>query len=189
VSAVFVANQGNVGHLHFDGDQRQVFLHQVYGRKRVVLFQPASAVHLKTLDGPFTRPSLSGLYLENMSLDEKLALVDRADGYHTVLAPGETIYIPMLMWHHLEYVDDAMSFSVRFGRTRFGRFLSLDHFHRDPFIQNVAARMVGPDHVLDTFDPIVEDIKSEYTKTVPDVREKVPRHANALPSVMRATRA
>jgi hypothetical protein len=33
--------------------------------------------------------------------------------------------------------------------------------------------MVGPDHVLGTFDPIVEDIKSEYTKTVPDVREKV----------------
>ena len=173
VTAVFVANQGNVGHLHFDGDQRQVFLHQVYGRKRVVLFQPASAIHLKTLDGPFTRPSLAGLYLENMSLDEKLSLVDRADGYHTVLAPGETIYIPMLMWHHLEYVDDAMSFSVRFGRTRFGRFLSLDHFHRDPFIQNAAAKMVGPEDVLGTFDPIVEEIKAEYTKTAADMRQKV----------------
>lgn len=173
VSAIFVANQGNVGHLHFDGDQREVFLHQVYGRKRVVLFPPAAAIHLKTLDGPFTRPSLSGLYLENMSLDEKLTLVERAGGYHTLLAPGETIYIPMLMWHHLEYVDDAMSFSVRFGRTRFGRFLSLDHFHRDPFIQNVASRMVGPEEVLRTFDPVVDEIKAEYTKPAPDVREKV----------------
>ena len=58
VTAIFIANQGNVGHLHFDGDQREVFLHQVYGRKRVVLFQPASAIHLRTLDGPYTRPSL-----------------------------------------------------------------------------------------------------------------------------------
>ena len=173
VSALFVANRGNVGHLHFDGDQRQVFLHQVYGRKRVVLFQPASAIHLRTLDGPFTRPSLSGLYLEHMSLDEKLSLVDRADGYHTVLAPGETIYIPMLMWHHLEYVDDAMSFNIRFGRTRFGRFLSLDHFHRDPYIQNVASKMVGPVDVLRTFDPIAEDIKSEYAKPAPDMAERV----------------
>ena len=173
VSAIFVANQGNVGHLHFDGDQRQVFLHQVYGRKRVVLFQPASAIHLRTLDGPFTRPSLSGLYLENMNLEEKLSLVDVADGYHAVLEPGETIYIPMLMWHHLEYVDDAMSFNIRFGRNRFGRFLSLDHFHRDPFIQNVASRMVGSEDVLRTFDPIVEEIKAEYTKAAPDMKQRV----------------
>ena len=60
MTALFVANAGNVGHLHFDGDQRQVLLHQVYGRKRVVLFPPASAIHLRTLDGPYTRPSLSG---------------------------------------------------------------------------------------------------------------------------------
>src|SRR5215475_1131415 len=35
MTAVFIANRGNVAHLHFDGDQREVFLHQVYGRKRV----------------------------------------------------------------------------------------------------------------------------------------------------------
>ena len=37
VTAIFLANEGNVGHLHFDGDQRDVLLYQVYGRKRVVL--------------------------------------------------------------------------------------------------------------------------------------------------------
>lgn len=172
-TALFVANQGNVGHLHFDGDQREVLLHQVYGRKRVILFQPEAAVHLQTLDGPYTRPSLSGLYLENMSLEEKLSHVERADGYHTVLAPGETIYIPMLMWHHLEYVDDAMSFNVRFGRTRCGRFLSLDNFHRDPYIQNVAAKLVGPEEVLSGFAPLVGEVAAAYTKPASDVREKV----------------
>lgn len=173
MTAIFIANQGNVGHLHFDGDQRQVFLHQVYGRKRAVLFQPASAIHLRTLDGPYTRPSLSGLYLERMSLEEKLSLVDLADGYHTVLEPGETIYIPMLMWHHLEYIDDAMSLGVRFGRTRLGRFLSLDNFHRDSYIQNVASKMVGSDDALEAFAPAIEDIKTAYKKPASDLRQKV----------------
>ncbi len=168
----FIANQGNVAHLHFDGDQREVLLHQVYGRKRIVLFQPAAAIHLRTLDGPFTRPSLSGLYLENMSPEEQLSHIGLADGYQTVLEPGETIYIPMLMWHHVEYLDDAMSFSVRFGRTRFGRFLSLDNFHRDPYIQNVASKMVGPDDVLSTFDPVVERIKTAYQRPATDMRQK-----------------
>jgi lysine-specific demethylase 8 len=169
----FIANRGNVAHLHFDGDQRQVLLHQVYGRKRVVLFPPSAAIELCTLDGPPTRPSLSGLSLEDLDLDDKLSLVERIGGYHTVLEPGETIYIPMLMWHHLEYLDDAMSFNIRFGRTRFGRFLSLDHFHRDPYIQNVASEMVGPEPVLESFAPVIEEIKAEYTARSVDMRDKV----------------
>jgi hypothetical protein len=173
VTAIFLANAGNVGHLHFDGDQRDVLLHQVYGRKRVVLFPPAAAKDLQTLDGPYSRPSLAGLYLEDMSLEEKLDWVDRAGGYHTVLEPGETIYIPMLMWHHLEYMDDAMSFNYRFGRSRYGRFLSVDNFHRDPYIQNVAAKMVGPDDVLSGFEPVVDEIAAAYLQPATDVRDKV----------------
>jgi cupin-like protein len=173
VTAIFLANAGNVGHLHFDGDQRDVILHQVYGRKRVVLFPPAAAKHLRTLDGPYSRPSLAGLYLEDMSLEEKLDWVDRAGGYHTVLEPGETIYIPMLMWHHLEYMDDAMSFNYRFGRSRYGRFLSVDNFHRDPYIQNVAAKMVGPDDVLSGFEPVVGEIADAYVQPATDLRDKV----------------
>jgi lysine-specific demethylase 8 len=108
-----------------------------------------------------------------MSLEEKLSLVELADGYHAVLEPGETIYIPMLMWHHLEYIDDAMSFSIRFGRTRIGRFLSLDNFHRDPYIQNIASKMVGPEDALAAFSQIIEDIKTTYINPAPDLRQKV----------------
>src|SRR5262249_6921547 len=173
VTAIFLANAGNVGHLHFDGDQRDVLLHQVYGRKRVVLFPPAAAKDLRTLDGPYSRPSLAGVYLEDMSLEEKLDWVERAGGYHAVLEPGETVYIPMLMWHHLEYMDDAMSFNYRFGRSRYGRFLSVDNFHRDPYIQNVAAKMVGPDDVLRGFEPVIDEIAAAYVEPTTDVRHKV----------------
>jgi lysine-specific demethylase 8 len=173
VTAVFLANAGNVGHLHFDGDQRDVLLHQVYGRKRVVLFPPSAAKHLRTLDGPYSRPSLAGIYLENMTFDEKLAWIEEIGGYHAVLEPGETVYIPMLMWHHLEYVDDAMSFNYRFGRTRYGRFLAVDNFHRDPYIQNVSAKMVGPDEVLDGFAATVDEIAASYLQPAADVRDKI----------------
>jgi lysine-specific demethylase 8 len=173
VTNTFIANRGNIAHLHFDGDQREVLLHQVYGRKRVLLFPPASARHLRTLDGPFTRPSLAGLYLEHLDLDEQLAIVEAAGGYHTVLEPGETLHIPMLMWHHVEYLEDAMSFNLRFGRNRIGRFLSLDNFHRDPYIQNVASTMVGPDDTLGAFDAIVDEITATYLRPAVDLRGKV----------------
>lgn len=179
VTNTFIANAGNVAHLHFDGDQREVLLHQVYGRKRVVLFPPAAAIHLRTLDGPFARPSLAGLVLEHMGLEEQMSIIDHAGGALTVLEPGETLYIPMLMWHHVDYLDDAMSFNIRFGRTRFGRFLSLDNFHRDPYIQNVASTMVGSEDVLRSFDPIIEEIKVAYTRPAVDIYDRV-RHMRAL---------
>jgi uncharacterized protein (DUF1330 family) len=169
----FIGNVGNVAHLHFDGDQRQVLLHEVYGRKRVVLFDPPSALHLRTLDGPYSRPSLAGLYLEAMETDEKLEQIARADGFHTILDPGETIYIPMLAWHHVEYLDDAMSVNLRFGRTSFGRFLSLDNFHRDPFIQNVASKMVGPADALRSFAPLMEQVKATYRRPARDITERI----------------
>jgi hypothetical protein len=138
-----------------------------------VLFDPASALHLRTLDGPYSRPSLAGLYLESMETDEKLGQIAFADGYHTILEPGETIYIPMLTWHHVEYLEDAMSVNLRFGRTRFGRFMSLDNFHRDPFIQNVASKMVGPEDALRSFAPLVEHVKEAYRRPAPDMKERI----------------
>jgi hypothetical protein len=50
-SNIFVANRGNRAHLHFDGDHRQVLLHQVFGRKQVLLFQPEACVRLRTTAG------------------------------------------------------------------------------------------------------------------------------------------
>ncbi len=166
----FIANAGNVAHLHFDGDQREVLLHQVYGRKRIVLFPPAAAIHLRTLDGPFTRPSLAGLFLERMAPADIEEILARAGGWQTVLEPGETLYIPVLMWHYVEYLDDAMSFNIRFGRGRIGRFLSLDHFHRDPYIQNVAWALAGPAGRVDT---VIDEIKAGYVAPAPDTRAKV----------------
>jgi lysine-specific demethylase 8 len=72
-----------------------------------------------------------------------------------------------------------MSVNLRFGRTRFGRFLSLDNFHRDPFIQNVASKMVGPEDALRSFAPLVEQVKGVYRRPAADMTERI-RFVRAL---------
>ena len=47
---VFIAGRGNKAHIHYDGDQRQVLLYQVFGRKEVILLPPASGAPFKPLD-------------------------------------------------------------------------------------------------------------------------------------------
>jgi lysine-specific demethylase 8 len=167
---LFLANRHNKAHLHYDGDHRQVLLYQVFGRKLVILFQPESSVKLKPLDGPFF--SASGVYLDQMSEDEKFAFIDHADGYYTILNPGEAIYIPMLIWHHLEYIDDAMSFNIRFGRNKYGRFLS-DNFHRDLYIQTFASKLGDPSIVISKYEQAIASVIAEYLKPAPSLLDKV----------------
>lgn len=168
-SNVFVANQGNRAHLHFDGDHRQVLLHQLFGRKQVLLFQPEACVDLRTGAGA---PWSSGVYLEHMSDQERLDFAAEVGGYHAVLEPGETIYMPALIWHYLGYIDDAMSFNLRFKRNRFGRFLCVDNFHRDSYIQNIGSRLASGSG--DTGEhAAVSAIEAEYVRETATLREKV----------------
>jgi hypothetical protein len=170
MSNLFVANRGNVSHLHYDGDHRQVFLYQVFGVKDVILFQPSSGIKLKPLD---CRVGFSGIFLERMSRQEKMEFIDQADGYFGTLTPGDTIYMPMLIWHHLEYVEHAMSFNIRFGRNRAGRFACVDNFHRDYYIQNFCALLGGeiPADAAcqESFSLVVE----EYLRPAATRREKL----------------
>jgi len=169
---VFFAGRGNKAHLHYDGDHRHVLLYQVCGRKRVILVQPQDGFNLKPLDGPFYCGA--GVFLDHMADHEKDEFLDMADAYCATLEPGEAVYMPMLIWHHLEYVDDGMSFNVRFGRNACGRFMSVDNLHRDYFVQNLGTLFVGHDGAMsserkETMDRIV----AEYVKPVSDIHEKV----------------
>jgi hypothetical protein len=169
-SNIFVANRGNRAHLHFDGDHRQVLLHQLFGRKLVLLFQPEACVRLRTMSGS---PWSSGVYLEQMSQQEQLDFVAEVGGYYAVLEPGETIYMPMLIWHYLGYIDDAMSFNLRFKRNKFGRFLCVDNFHRDSYIQNLGSRLVGIGTYGGAYAQAMSEIEAEYTRSSITLREKV----------------
>lgn len=169
LSNMFLANAGNCAHLHYDGDHRQVILYQVFGRKEVLLFQPDKGHLLKLLEG---RPGFSGVFLEHMSEQEKREFVDRLDGYRAMLYPGEAIYMPMLIWHFLDYTDDALSINVRFGRNRFGRFFCVDNFHRDYYIQNFASKLADRERCETRYKDLIDEAIAEYIKPAADIRAK-----------------
>ncbi len=169
---VFLANKENKAHLHYDGDHRQVLLYQMFGIKKVLLFPPESAVGLRPLDGPFF--SGAGVFIDKMSEGEREELLDKENGYSAILYPGETIYMPSLMWHHLEYVDSAMSFNLRFGRNIYGRFMSVDNFHRDVLMQNFASHLGGRLNLIDLrFKEGASSLATDYLAPTDGLRSKV----------------
>jgi hypothetical protein len=171
LSNVFVGNRGNKAHVHFDGDQRQVLLHQVFGRKQVILLQPADGHLLRPADA--ARPGFGACSFEAMTEAQKQEFVESAGGAMTTLYPGETIYIPMLAWHYLEYTDDAMSFNLRFGRNRYGRFMCVDNFHRDYYVQNFAALLADDAACASRYRPALDRVEAEYLRPAPDMEAKV----------------
>lgn len=153
---VFVANPGNYAHAHFDGDHRQVLLYQIFGRKRVTLIPPAQGKKLHPVYNTAT------VRLENMSDDDKIAFVQYANGYDAMLHPGDAIFMPMLIWHHLEYVDLAMSVNLRFGRNRYGRFLSADNMHMNMHLQTLATKFVDEARAAHEYGAAFEEIERAF---------------------------
>ncbi len=168
----FVGNRGNKAHLHYDGDQRQVLLYQVFGVKDVIIFKPESGPRLQPLHS-LPLAGFSGVTLEDMSPQERGEMLDAADGYFGTLQPGEAVFIPMLAWHYLEYAEHAMSINIRFGRNPYGRFLCVDNFHRDYYIQNVASRFVDTELCADRYRHAVDSIVAEYVRAADDKLAKV----------------
>jgi lysine-specific demethylase 8 len=104
---------------------------------------------------------------------QKRELVDIADGYCATIHPGEAIYMPMLIWHYLEYTDNAMSFSFRFGRNKYGRFLCVDNFHRDCYIQNFASKLADKMVCEQSYKDAIASVIDEYKKPTANVEAKV----------------
>jgi lysine-specific demethylase 8 len=167
----FAANRGNFAHLHYDGDQREVLLYQVFGMKEVILFAPDRGIGLE----PLNSLVFSGVSLQSMSPAERMAFVDENEGYWGLLHPGDTVYMPMLFWHFLEYAEDAMSFNLRFGRNRYNRFLCVDQFHRDYYIQNVAINFRDESLCASRYADMFEEIVAEYVRPESSLVEKVRR--------------
>ncbi len=158
LSLLFVAGARNVAHMHFDTDHRQVFLYQVFGRKRVIIVSPRQAKKLMPISGT------SLLTLAQWPEEEKQRFCRYVDAYDTVLEPGEAIFIPALAWHYVEYVDLAMSFSIRFGRNAYGRYLA-DNVFPDMFVQNVGCKYLGDTHdstISQRFNHIKEVVERDY---------------------------
>jgi lysine-specific demethylase 8 len=151
VSATFIANRGNYNHLHYDDDQRDVLLYQVFGRKRVVVIDPrsdrldafvvpdrAKAHAAATIPA---RDANGRVYLEDLDPDERDAFLQYAGAWDTVLVPGETLLMPALAWHYVEYLDTGMSVSYRLGRGRLRRLLADIAPLPDCIVQRISSAL------------------------------------------------
>jgi hypothetical protein len=152
VSATFVANRGNYNHLHFDDDLRDVLLYQVFGTKRFSIVHPREGRKLDaflTLDAATSRalaltPSRDAngrVFLERLPEDDKCRLLTYLNAADALLHPGETLFIPMLAWHYIEYRDTSMSVTYRLGRSRLTRLIAASEPRPSVFVQEVMAKL------------------------------------------------
>ncbi len=136
-SMLFLGHAGRVAHLHFDGDHHHVLFHQVFGRKRVTLFPPQVSKRLS----PCIHWSM--VSMEEMSDEERHRFMVYGEAWDTLLEPGETLYMPPLVWHHLDYTDFGLSINFRFAPSRRLGFLA--DLIPEIYLQNVAAKLLRLD--------------------------------------------
>lgn len=133
-SLFYLAKRGLVAPLHFDGDQRDVLLTQVVGRKRVALMPPGLAPRF------YPTRNFSGLAIHHLPEAEKDAWLAWNGAFVCTLDPGQTVYIPKLWWHYVENPDHSLAFNVRFGRYWSNRWLRV--LPSNYLVQNIAHALV-----------------------------------------------
>jgi ribosomal protein L16 Arg81 hydroxylase len=138
-SSLYISEKGSATSLHVDKDCRHVFLYQVFGSKRVIIVSPDQGKKI----WPYLK--LSGLSMHDLTDEEMEELLDYTDGHCVTLAPGETLYLPPLVWHAVQYLDVAMSVSFRFGRTKLGKYLADITECHDMYWQTVSYYLYDRD--------------------------------------------
>jgi hypothetical protein len=146
ISQTFVANRGNSAHLHYDGDQRCVLMYQVFGRKRYTMIHPRETWKMHAVVDPRMQRT-SSLFVEHLSDEDKLEFFRYANAYDCVLEPGDSLLMPMMWWHYVEYLDTAMSVSFRLGRNRYNRFLAENVPIPNVYLQAIATLFVDAERV------------------------------------------
>ena len=105
---VWIGPGGTVSPAHTD--KKHNVLCQVAGYKYVAVFYPDQGRALY----PDTTPmfeNTSRVDLDSPDMEE-FPLLSQLQGHHTILGPGEMLYIPPLVWHYVRSLEQ--SFSVSF---------------------------------------------------------------------------
>jgi lysine-specific demethylase 8 len=151
----FLGNAGNYAHLHFDGDYRHVLHYQAFGTKRVILIPVTQSKKLNPIR------NYSTILVENFAEEDKAAFVQYTQGYDCILHPGDTLFMPACIWHHLEYTETSMSLSIRFGRNRHTRLLS-EIFHPNMYLQSIAARLIDESAADAQYSSVLDEMEAAY---------------------------
>lgn len=105
---LFFGGEGSSVRYHYDIDMSHVFLTQLQGIKRVLLFAPDQSTALYRL--PFNFHGIVNLSQPDY---EQFPALKRLTGWECCLHPGDTLYIPSGFWHYIQYVSAGYSVSYR----------------------------------------------------------------------------
>jgi Cupin-like domain len=135
---MFFGGQGSITPMHFDLDLSHVFLNQLHGRKRIVLFSHDDSKRL------YHHPYTVASYVDINKPDyEKFPALSQVKGWETVLNPGETVFIPTGFWHYIEYVDGGYSIALRanesYVRRAKGAYQIAKHFVVDKSMNKILG--------------------------------------------------
>jgi hypothetical protein len=105
---VFFGGEGAEVNLHYDMDCSHVFLTQFQTRKKIILFSPDESRYL--YQHPYTVMS----HVHPLKPDYvKYPAAKKAKGFETIISHGETLFIPQLWWHYINYIDGGFSLALR----------------------------------------------------------------------------
>lgn len=136
---MFFGGEGSKVALHYDIDMSHVFLNQIHGRKRVLLFAPDQSRNLYR--HPFTVASYVDLNHPDYS---KYPALNNARGYEVILQPGETLFMPSGYWHYIEYTDGGYSISLRSFGSLPARVRGLANIATHYVVDRGMNRLIGP---------------------------------------------
>lgn len=137
---MFFGGQTSKVALHYDIDLSHVFLNQIHGRKRVVLFPPQESKSI--YQHPFTVAS----YIDVNNPDyKKFPALQKVQGYETMLHPGETVFMPSGYWHYIEYTDGGYSMSLRANESYARRAKGLWNIARHYVVDKGMNKIMGND--------------------------------------------
>jgi ribosomal protein L16 Arg81 hydroxylase len=105
---MFLGGKDTGVRLHYDVDNSNVLLTQIYGRKRVVLFPPDQSKYLYQV--PYNTHSLADLDDPDF---EKWPGLEKAKGYEVIQEAGDGIFMPSGYWHYNTYLNGGISVSYR----------------------------------------------------------------------------
>jgi hypothetical protein len=136
---MFFGGQGSSVALHYDIDLAHVFLNQIYGRKRVVLFSHEESINI------YQHPYTVASYIDVNNPDyEKYPALKRVQGYDIMLMPGETLFMPSGYWHYIEYTDFGYSISLRSNESTLRKFKGLYNIATHFLVDKGMNKIMGP---------------------------------------------
>ncbi len=105
---MFFGGQGARVDLHYDLDCAAIFITQFQRKKKIILFSPEQAPCL--YQHPFTVQS--EVRMDKPDFTKHPAL-EKANGFECIVEHGETLFMPSLWWHYMNYVEGGFSLSLR----------------------------------------------------------------------------